>query len=107
MQPCLAGYIHEQARQHEVRPDSAGWAQVNGRNALTWEEKFGLDVWYVNHLSFGLDMEIVAMTVWKIVKREGISQSGQATMSEFRGSHNSVPSGEEGAMGYQRQQEVT
>ncbi len=62
-----------------------GWAQVNGRNALSWEEKFALDVWYVDHLSFWLDVQIIALTVWKILRREGISQPGQATMEEFKG----------------------
>jgi lipopolysaccharide/colanic/teichoic acid biosynthesis glycosyltransferase len=62
-----------------------GWAQVNGRNALTWEEKFKLDVWYVDHQSFWLDMKIIAMTVWKVLRREGINQTGQATAEEFMG----------------------
>ncbi len=62
-----------------------GWAQVNGRNALSWEQKFALDVWYVDHVSFWLDVKIIALTVWKILKREGISQPGQATAEEFMG----------------------
>jgi sugar transferase EpsL len=82
----LDRYTPEQARRHEVRPGITGWAQVNGRNALTWEQKFELDVWYVDHLSFWLDLRIMALTFWKIVKREGISQPGQATMEEFFGS---------------------
>jgi sugar transferase EpsL len=82
----LDRYTPEQARRHEVRPGITGWAQVNGRNALSWEEKFALDVWYVDHLSFWLDVKIMATTVWKIFKREGISQPGQATMEEFTGS---------------------
>jgi sugar transferase EpsL len=82
----LDRYTPEQARRHEVRPGITGWAQVNGRNALTWEQKFALDVWYVDHLSFGLDLKIIALTLWKILKREGISQPGQATMGEFLGS---------------------
>lgn len=81
----LPRYTTEQARRHEVRPGITGWAQVNGRNALTWEEKFALDVWYVDHLSCWLDGKIIALTVWKIFKREGINQPGQATAAEFMG----------------------
>ena len=83
----LDRYTPEQARRHEVRPGITGWAQVNGRNALTWEQKFALDVSYVDHLSLSLDLKIFAMTIGKIVKREGISQPGQATMKEFMGTH--------------------
>jgi len=72
-------------RRHDVLPGLTGWAQVNGRNALTWEEKFALDVWYVEHQSFWLDVKIIFLTVWKIIKREGISPLGQATMGEFLG----------------------
>jgi len=82
----LDRYTPEQARRHEVKPGVTGWAQVNGRNAISWEEKFGLDVWYVDHMSFWLDLRIIAMTIWKIVKREGISQPGHATAQEFMGS---------------------
>ena len=82
----LTRYTPEQARRHEVKPGITGWAQVNGRNALTWEEKFKLDVWYVDNWSLWLDIKIIAMTIWKILKREGISQPGQATMEEFMGS---------------------
>jgi len=81
----LERYTPEQARRHEVRPGITGWAQVNGRNAITWEEKFKLDVWYVDNWSLWLDIKIIAMTIWKILKREGISQPGQATMEEFKG----------------------
>ena len=81
----LERYSPKQARRHEVRPGITGWAQVNGRNAITWEEKFKLDVWYVDNWSLWLDIKIIAMTVWKILKREGISQPGQATMAEFKG----------------------
>lgn len=81
----LVRYTPEQARRHEVRPGITGWAQVNGRNAITWEEKFKLDVWYVDNWSLWLDIKIIAMTIWKILKREGISQPGQATMEEFMG----------------------
>ena len=84
----LDRYTPEEARRHEVRPGITGWAQVNGRNAITWEEKFKLDVWYVDNLSLWLDIKILGMTVWKILKREGISQPGQATMQEFMGSNN-------------------
>lgn len=80
-------YNAEQARRHEVKPGITGWAQVNGRNALSWEEKFALDVWYVDHQSFWLDMKILWMTVGKVLGSEGISQPGQATMEPFRGSH--------------------
>jgi len=79
----LDRYTPEQARRHEVKPGITGWAQVNGRNALTWEEKFKLDVWYVNNRSLWLDLKIIAMTIWKILIREGINQPGQATMEEF------------------------
>jgi len=81
----LGRYTPEQMRRHEVKPGITGWAQVNGRNALTWEQKFELDVWYVDHVSFGLDIKIIALTVWKILTHEGISQPGQATMEEFMG----------------------
>lgn len=81
----LERYTPEQARRHEVKPGITGWAQVNGRNALSWEEKFKLDVWYVDNWSLWLDIKIIAMTIWKILKREGISQPGQATMEEFMG----------------------
>ena len=79
-------YSPEQARRHEVKPGVTGWAQVNGRNALSWEEKFRLDVWYVDHASLWLDIKIVALTVWKTISRDGISQQGHATMPDFLGS---------------------
>jgi lipopolysaccharide/colanic/teichoic acid biosynthesis glycosyltransferase len=78
-------YSSEQARRHEVRPGITGWAQVNGRNALTWEQKFELDVWYVDHRSFWLDLRILLMTVRKVFVREGISAKGEATMPRFTG----------------------
>ncbi len=81
----LERYTPEQMRRHAVRPGISGWAQVNGRNALTWEDKFALDVWYADHVSLGLDIRIMCMTIWKIVRREGIAQAGQATMAEFQG----------------------
>lgn len=82
----LDRYSPEQARRHDVKPGLTGWAQVNGRNAITWEQKFVLDTWYVDHLSLGLDLRIIAMTFVKIIRREGISQPGRATMEEFMGS---------------------
>ncbi len=82
----LALYSPEQARRHEVRPGITGWAQVNGRNAITWEEKFRHDVWYVDSRTFFLDIKIILMTVAKVLKREGISQEGRATMERFAGS---------------------
>lgn len=78
-------YTPEQARRHEVRPGITGWAQVHGRNALSWEEKFELDVWYVDHRTFWLDMKILALTVKKVFAREGISATGEATMPRFTG----------------------
>jgi sugar transferase EpsL len=81
----LDRYTPEQARRHEVKPGLTGWAQINGRNALTWEEKFKLDVWYVDHRTFWLDVKIIGITAWKVLKREGINQEGQATMSLFAG----------------------
>jgi sugar transferase EpsL len=82
----LERYTPEQMRRHEIRPGITGWAQVNGRNTLTWGRKFELDVWYVEHQSLWLDLKIIFMTVWKIVRRDGISQPGQATAEEFKGS---------------------
>jgi lipopolysaccharide/colanic/teichoic acid biosynthesis glycosyltransferase len=82
----LPRYSREQARRHEVRPGITGWAQVNGRNAISWDEKFRLDVWYVEHHSFWLDLKILWLTLAKVFKREGISQDGQATMEKFMGS---------------------
>ena len=82
----LDRYTPEQARRHEVRPGITGWAQVNGRNAISWEEKFTLDVWYVDNISFTLDLKILWMTVKKVFRREGISSGSSATMEEFRGS---------------------
>jgi lipopolysaccharide/colanic/teichoic acid biosynthesis glycosyltransferase len=84
----LERYSPEQARRHEVLPGITGWAQINGRNALTWEEKFNLDVWYVDHWSFWLDIKIMLLTVVKVLHREGINQPGQATAEEFMGNHD-------------------
>jgi lipopolysaccharide/colanic/teichoic acid biosynthesis glycosyltransferase len=78
-------YTPHQFRRHEVLPGLTGWAQVNGRNALSWDQRFDLDVWYVDHQSMRFDLKIIALTFWKIMKREGISQLGEATMEEFKG----------------------
>ena len=79
-------YNPEQFRRHEVRPGITGWAQIHGRNALSWEERFALDVWYVDHISFWLDIKIIAITIWIVIKREGINQPGFATVKFFEGS---------------------
>ena len=88
--PLLTEYLplynEHQRRRHEVRPGLTGWAQVNGRNAIGWEEKFNYDVEYVNNLSFFLDVKIIFLTIMKVLKREGINQEGRATMEPFRGS---------------------
>lgn len=86
----LDRYTPEQARRNEVKPGITGWAQVNGRNAITWEEKFALDIWYVNNRSFLLDLRILWMTVLKVIYSEGISQNGHATMPEFLGERNNT-----------------
>lgn len=87
--PLLAGYLPlyspEQARRHEVRPGITGWAQVNGRNAISWEDKFALDVWYVKNQSWWLDIKILWLTVRKVLMRDGISAAGEATMPKFTG----------------------
>jgi lipopolysaccharide/colanic/teichoic acid biosynthesis glycosyltransferase len=87
--PLLVAYLDrytpEQARRHEVIPGITGWAQINGRNALSWEEKFQLDIWYIDHWNLWLDFKILALTVIKVLKREGITQINHVTMSEFLG----------------------
>jgi lipopolysaccharide/colanic/teichoic acid biosynthesis glycosyltransferase len=87
--PLLVEYLplynEHQKRRHEVKPGITGWAQVNGRNAISWKEKFELDVWYVDHCSFSLDMKILWLTILKVFKREGINQAGQATVEKFNG----------------------
>jgi lipopolysaccharide/colanic/teichoic acid biosynthesis glycosyltransferase len=88
----LGRYSPEQRRRHDVLPGITGWAQVNGRNALTWQDKFHLDVWYVDHWSLALDMRILLMTLWKVVLREGISQPGHATAEEFMGNDDKITS---------------
>lgn len=80
-------YSEEQFRRHDVRPGITGWAQVNGRNDISWQEKFELDVWYVDHLSFLLDSKIVLMTIKKVLVREGISKSGMATTESYNGNN--------------------
>jgi len=88
--PLLMAYLEryspEQARRHEVLPGMTGWAQINGRNAITWEQRFALDVWYVDHWSLALDVKILAVTLWKAIAREGVTPAGQATSDEFMGS---------------------
>lgn len=83
----LDRYSPEQNRRHDIPPGITGWTQVNGRNALHWDEKFALDLWYVEHRSFALDLKILALTVWKALKREGITRPGWATTEEFWGIH--------------------
>jgi len=93
--PLLVEYLPRynafQARRHEVRPGITGWAQVNGRNALSWDERFELDVWYVDHRSFLLDLRILGMTVATVFRREGVSAAGHATMEPFGGNEPPVP----------------
>ena len=84
----LPRYSAEQARRHDVKPGLTGWAQINGRNAVDWNRKFDLDLWYVDHQSLWVDLKIIGLTVWKILKREGISQPGEATAQEFTGHSN-------------------
>lgn len=87
--PLLVDYLplynDTQHRRHEVRPGITGWAQVNGRNAISWEQKFAYDVWYVNNISFALDLKIIRMTIQKVMKSEGINAAGVATMERFMG----------------------
>ena len=81
----LTLYTKEQARRHDVRPGITGWAQIHGRNAISWDEKLKLDVWYVDHLSFPLDLKIFFLTIGKVVKKEGITKEGMATTEAFNG----------------------
>lgn len=83
-------YNAEQMRRHDVLPGLTGWAQIHGRNATTWEERFAHDLWYVDHWSFWLDLKILALTLWKVLRREGISQPGHATMPPFTGNDASA-----------------
>ena len=87
----LALYTLEQQRRHLVKPGLTGWAQINGRNATSWEKRFNLDVWYVQNLSWQLDIKILFLTVWRVLRRDGIAQPGQATMQPFRGSVTEMP----------------
>ena len=88
LEEYLILYSATQARRHEVAPGVTGWAQVNGRNAISWEQKFEYDVWYVDHGSFGFDLKILVLSVLSVLKREGISQQGHATMEKFSGTDN-------------------
>ncbi len=81
----LDRYTPEQARRHQALPGLTGWAQINGRNAISWEQKFALDVWYVDHQSVWLDLRILWLTIWRVLRRDGISAAGEATMPEFLG----------------------
>ncbi len=92
MMRYLTRYSSEQARRHEVLPGVTGWAQINGRNDLSWEEKFVLDVWYVDHQSFALDLYIFLLTFWKVARRQGISAKGHVSASEFLGTRTDSPS---------------
>jgi len=87
--PLIMGYLSlyspEQMRRHDCYPGLTGWAQINGRNAIDWPTRFALDVWYVDHRSFWLDMKIILITIWKVVKRENVNQPGQATIEFFKG----------------------
>jgi sugar transferase EpsL len=85
MMKYLGRYSPQQARRHEAKPGITGWAQINGRNAVSWEDKFRLDVWYVDNWTLWLDMKIILKSVWMVVAREGINQQGRATMDEFMG----------------------
>lgn len=85
MMKYLDRYSSEQARRHEVKPGITGWAQVNGRNAVSWEDRFKLDVWYVDNWTFWLDMKIILKSAWMVIARKGITQQGRATMDEFMG----------------------
>lgn len=82
----IGRYSPEQARRHDVLPGITGWAQINGRNDISWEEKFKLDVWYVDNLSFKMDVIIILLTFWRVIRREGINREGYATAPEFMGS---------------------
>jgi sugar transferase EpsL len=100
----LERYTPEQARRHHVKPGITGWAQVNGRNAISWEEKFVFDTWYVDHHCFPLDLKILALTLWKTLSREGINQPGRATAEEFNPQRTSIRT--DGAAGKDRQAKI-
>jgi lipopolysaccharide/colanic/teichoic acid biosynthesis glycosyltransferase len=86
----LERYTPEQSRRHSVKPGVTGLAQISGRNAITWEDKFALDVWYVDNYSFMLDLKIIALTAWKMLRREGINEPGEATAREFSGTSKEI-----------------
>ena len=88
MMEYLNLYSPEQMRRHDCRPGLTGWAQINGRNAIDWPTRFTLDVWYVDHRSFWLDIKIILMTIWKVITRENVSQPGQATIEYFKGNED-------------------
>lgn len=94
--PLLVAYLPlystDQQRRHEVRPGLTGWAQVNGRNSITWEQKFSLDIWYIDHLDFLLDLRILYRTFFRVLVRTGVSQEGHVTMGRFKGTIEMVPS---------------
>ena len=102
----LDRYTPEQARRHEVKPGITGWAQVNGRNAISWEEKFALDIWYVDNCSLRLDIKVLWMTLAEILKRDGINQPGQATAEEFLGGGRRAEGGGQRSEGRGRRSEV-
>ena len=85
MMKYLDRYTPEQARRHEVKPGITGWAQINGRNAISWEDKFKLDVWYVDNWSVMLDIKIILKSIWMVITRQGITQQGRVTVDEFMG----------------------
>lgn len=91
LEKYLDRYTHVQARRHEVRPGVTGWAQVNGRNAIDWETRLAMDVWYVDHAGFWLDLKILAKTIVKVIQRDGINAKGEATMTEFKGKTAGIP----------------
>ena len=103
----LALYNERQARRHEVRPGITGWAQINGRNSVSWDEKFEMDVWYVDNQSFWLDVKILFVTVWKVMRRSGISAEGDVTMPKFQGNEqgNEVSRGDAESQRVGRQEE--
>jgi len=98
----LPYYSTEQFRRHEAYPGLTGWAQVSGRNATDWPTRLALDVWYVDHWSFWLDIKIILITIWKVIKREGISQPGQATVEYFRGNPDGDKAGEKSSNDFSR-----
>jgi sugar transferase EpsL len=89
-------YSEEQYRRHQVRPGITGWAQINGRNTISWEEKFNLDVWYVDHHSFLLDLKILYLTIFKVIRSDGINQPGKATAESFTGTKSTTAGGRHG-----------